>query len=81
MSSVTSRTKDPASIVHHTKAEICFRVDEVEPCLERLPPVNARFQFKKKLRRPLLVFAHDEVSDGVSENATIEHSLGSGLIL
>lgn len=75
MSSAIPRMRDPAPILHHTKTEICFRVDEVERCSERLPLVNARLQFEKRLSRPLLAFAHDEASDVVSESARIEHGL------
>jgi hypothetical protein len=47
MSQIVSRKKDQAPIVHRSEREICFRVDDVEPCQERLLLTNVRQQFEK----------------------------------
>lgn len=75
MSRIVSHTKDRAPIVHRSETEICFRVDEVAPCQERLPLTNARQQLEKKLGRSLEALTHDEASNIVLEEQGIEHSL------
>jgi hypothetical protein len=75
MSQIVSRMKDQAPIVHRTEAEICFRVDDVEPCQELLPLTNARKQLEKRLGRSLQAFTHEQASDIVLGEQGIEHSL------
>jgi hypothetical protein len=75
MSHVISRASDPAPIVHRTETEICFRVDDVDPCPERLPFTNARQQLENRLGRPLQAFTHDEAIDIVRSDGSTEHGL------
>lgn len=75
MSHVVSRMKDQAPIVHRTEAEICFRVDDVEPRQELLPLTNAREQLEQRLGRSLLTFTYEQSSDIVLGEQGIEHSL------
>lgn len=77
----TTRPTDQAPIVHRTETEICFRVDDVEPCPERLPLTNAREQFERRVGRPLRAFTHAESSDIVREQGAIEHSLVEAVYL
>ena len=77
----TTRPTDQAPIVHRTETEICFRVDDVEPCPEWLPLTNAREQFERRVGRPLRAFIHAESSDIVREQGAIEHSLVEAVYL
>ncbi len=75
MSQIVSRNKDQAPIVHRSDTEICFSVDDVEPCEERLPLTNAHKQFEKRLGRSVQTFTHDEGTDIVLGDASLEHGL------
>jgi hypothetical protein len=77
----TSHRTDQAPIVHRSETEISFRVDDVEPCRERLPFTNARQQLEQRLGRSLQTFTHDQVSDIVLGEDGIEHSLVHAIYL
>ncbi len=47
MSAQSSRLTDKTPILHRSDGEICFQVDDVEPCTERLPVT----EFRPKLKR------------------------------
>jgi len=81
MSHGLSRLTDQAPIVHRSATEICFRVDDVKPCPERLPFTDAGKQFKKRLGRSLQAFTHEQASDIVLEKYGIEHSVVQAVYL
>ena len=49
-----------ASILHHNKDEICFKVDDVEVFKNLLPLQNAYKQLEKRLDSSLIAFSHEE---------------------
>jgi hypothetical protein len=81
MSDVISRMRDRAPIVYRSETEICFCVDDVEPCQERLPFAQAQQQFEKSLGRPLQAFTHEKASDLVGGEPGMEHSLVQAVYL
>lgn len=49
-----------ASILHHHKDEICFKVDDVEVFKNLLPLQSCLKQLEKRLNSSLIAFSHEE---------------------
>jgi hypothetical protein len=76
-----SPARDQAPIVHRSETEICFRVDPVTPCQERLPLINARKRFEEMMGRSVQVFTHEAPSDVALTGGGADHSLVSAVYL
>ncbi len=63
MNGIPSSVQDHAPILHRSATEICFRVDEVEPCLEPCIPIKTRTRVRQDIGRPVLACSHDESSE------------------
>ncbi len=59
MSDITS-LPNGALILHRSDNEICFQVDDVKPCQERLTSTKARSKLEEKTGRSLLACSHDD---------------------
>lgn len=81
MRSSSAPLNDLAPIVHRSETEICFRVDPVTPCQERLPLTNARKLFEDKMGRPLEAFTPEASADVVAAGGATDHSLVSTVYL
>lgn len=75
MNGIPSSVQDHAPILHRTATEICFRVDEVEPCLEPCIPIKTPTRVKQDVGRPLLACSHDESSEVILEGGAATHGL------
>ena len=76
-----SPARDQAHIVHRSETEICFRVDPVTPCQERLPLINARTRFEEMMGRSVQVFTCADSSDVALTRGGADHSLVSAVYL
>ena len=76
-----SPARDQAPIVHRSETDICFRVDPVTPCQERLPLINARTRFEETMGRSVEVFTCADSSDVVLTRGGADHSLVSAVYL
>jgi len=74
-----SPARDRAPIVHRSETEICFRVDPVTPCQERLPLINARKRCEEMMGRSVQVFTHEDSTDVVLTGGGANHSLVSAV--
>ena len=81
MSGSSSPARDQAPIVHRSETDICFRVDPVTPCQERLPLINARKRFEEMMGRSVQVFTHEDPSDVVLTQGGADHSVVSAVYL
>lgn len=81
MRSSSAPLNDLAPIVHRSETEICFQVDPVTPCQERLPLTNARKLFEDKMGRPLEAFTPETPADVVAAGGAADHSLVSTVYL
>ena len=77
----SSTARDQAPIVHRSETEICFRVDMVTPCQERIPIIDARKRFEELMGRSVQVFIHEDSSDVVLTRGGADHSLVSMVYL
>ena len=77
----SSPARDQAPIVHRSETEICFRVDTVTPCQERLPLTNSRKRFEEMMGRSVQVFTCADSSDVVLTRGGADHSLVSAVYL
>ena len=75
MNIIPSSAKDHAPILYRSATEICFRVDEVEPCLEPCLPIKTRTRVKQDVGRPLLACSHDESSEVIQAGGAATHGL------
>ncbi|MDR4469071.1 MAG: DUF4419 domain-containing protein [Nitrospira sp.] len=75
MNGIPSSVKDHAPILHRSATEICFRVDEVEPCLEPCSLIKTRTRVKQDVGRPLLACSHDESSEVIQATGADTHGL------
>lgn len=75
MNGIPSSVKDHAPILHRSASEICFRVDEVEPCLEPCIITKTRTRVKQHIGRPLLACSHDESSEVILAAGAATHGL------
>lgn len=75
MNGIPSSVQDHAPILHRTATEICFRVDEVEPCLEPCIPIKTRTRVKQDVGRPVLACSHDESSEVILAGGAATHGL------
>jgi hypothetical protein len=74
MKNLSSLVTDKAPILHRGETEICFRVDDVEPCRQRLPLTEARRKLEERIGRPLCTFSHDDSYRVVSGEGVSEHA-------
>jgi hypothetical protein len=74
MSALTSLL-DKAPILHRTEDEICFHVDDVEPCTKQLPVMDIKSKVEAALKVPLLASSHEAWSNVVSANEAGDHGL------
>lgn len=74
MSALTSLL-DKAPILHRIEDEICFHVDDVEPCTKRLPLMDVRSKVEATLKARLLVSSHEASSNVVFTNTAGDHGL------
>jgi hypothetical protein len=72
---IRSSVQDQAPILHHSATAICFRVDEVEPCLAPCTLTKARTRLREHIGRPLLACSHDESSEVVRAAGAATHGL------
>jgi hypothetical protein len=72
---IRSSVKDQAPILHRSPSEICFRVDEVEPCLEPCTLTKTRTRVRQNIGRPVLACSHDESSEVVLAAGAATHGL------
>lgn len=75
MSDTFSLLTDHAPILHHTENEICFQVDDVKPCTERLPVMKIKSKVETTLKAPLLAFSHEASCKVVSGREAGEHGV------
>ena len=73
MSDITSLANG-ALILHRSDNEICFQVDDVKPCQERLTSTKARSKLEEKTGRSLLACSHDNSSEVVGVREVGEHA-------
>jgi hypothetical protein len=76
-----SPARDQSPIVHRSETDICFQVDPVTPCQERLPLTNARTRFEGMVGRSVQVFTCADSSDVVLTRGGADHSLVSAVYL
>ncbi len=76
-----SPARDQSPIVHRSETDICFQVDPVTPCQERLPLINARTRFEEMMGRSVQVFTCADSSDVVLTRGGADHSLVSAVYL
>lgn len=81
MRGFSAPVNDLAPIVHRSATEICFHVDTVTPCQERLPLSNARKVFEDKVGRPLEAFTPETSAEIVAADGAADHSLVSAVYL
>ena len=81
MSGSSTPVRDLAPIVHRSETEICFHVDTVTPCQERLPRTNARKLFEGKMGRPVEAFTPEDPADVVAPQGAADHSLVAAVYL
>lgn len=81
MTADTIGLMDRASIVHRSEEDICFRVDQVEPYDYPFPLVNAKWQFGRRLHRPLQAMSHEESFHFIRAEPSVEHSLVEAVYL
>lgn len=75
MKGIPSSIKDQAPILHRSAAEICFRVDDVEPCLEPCTLTKTSTRVRQDIGRPLLACSHDESSEVILAGGAAPHGL------
>jgi hypothetical protein len=78
---IRSSVQDQAPILHHSATEICFRVDEVEPCLAPCTLTKTRTRAREHIGRPLLACSHDESSAVVLAAGPATHGLVNAVYL
>jgi len=81
MSGSSTPVRDLAPIAHRSETEICFQVDTVTPCQERLPLTSARNVFEDKMGRPVEAFTPDDAADVVEPQGAANHSLVAAVYL
>lgn len=81
MKRIPSSVKDHAPILHRSPTEICFRVDEVEPCLELCILTKTRTRVRQDVGRPLLACSHDESSEVILAGGAATHGLVNAVYL
>jgi len=74
MSDIASLLLNQAPILHRSANEICFQVDHVEPCQERLASTKARSKLEEKTGRSLLACSHDDSCTVVGVREVGEHA-------
>ena len=74
MSDIASLLLNQAPILHRSANEICFQVDHVEPCQERLASTKARSKLEEKTGRSLLACSHDDSCTVVGIREVGEHA-------
>ncbi len=75
MKGIPSSVRDHAPILHRSASEICFRVDEVEPCLEPCIPIKTRTRVRQDIGSPVLACSHDESSEVLLSAGAATHGL------
>lgn len=73
MKEIPSSVNDHAPILHRSATEICFRVDEVEPCLDPCTLTPAQARVRQHVGRPFLACSHDESSELISATGAAAH--------
>jgi hypothetical protein len=75
MSYITSSFLKRAPILHRSDNEICFQVDEVTSCQERLASTKAKSKLEEKTGRSLLACSHDNAFEVVGVREVGDHGL------
>ena len=66
-----------ASILHHHKDEICFKVDDVEVFKNLLPLQSCFKQLEKRLDSSLIAFSHEDNFEAIDQlNEPLSITLG-----